>query len=145
MSAPTEYDDRIIGAALKILRQTLTENYDFEWGDKFGKPPRSGFVMLREFKKREQPYSVEPALRKWSISIDGVEEIAADFEPPKNGRIEGMFYDSFLGWFEIRPDQKGFEIGWQTGPRFGRGYSYDIELYPESGYRLSEPRAKWAS
>jgi len=145
METANDIDERIVGASLKIFRKTLRDNSESQWSDTSGSPPSYGFVALREHRKREQPYSAEVPMRQWRITFDDADEMEpnpADFIPEFGA---SQFFDRFLGWFEVTPKQDQFEIGWQTGPRFGRGFAYDIELYEGTGFRLGNPRNTWAS
>ena len=140
-----ECDKRIVGIALKLFRETLVDIAEGEWVDRAGEPPSHGFVGLRNKTKKGLPVPTAPPLRQWRITTETVAEMEpdeADFKPSYGA---GMFFDRFLGRFEVAEDQMSFEIGWQTGPRYGRGFVYEIELFQETGFRLGRPRCIWAS
>ena len=138
-------DDRIVAAVLGIFREVLTHNSGAQWSDGAGSPPAYGFIALREYRKREHPYSTEVPIRQWKITSDDDLELEPDAADFKAEYHTGMFSDRLLGWFEIGPTNDRFEIGWQTGPRFGRGYICQIELRAGGEVRVSEPQATWVS
>lgn len=96
-----------------------------EHAARFGTPPPELIVEMRE-----PTYDIAP-LELGPLS------------PPS--RAGGMYNDSGRGDFAVRSDRTSVRVGWQVGPRFGRGYDADLETHQDGHLTLGTTRPIWAS
>ena len=64
-------------------------------------------------------------LGRWIVRLTSIEDFAGD---PKAIKLEenGMYYSHGYGDFSIHDNGEVVRIGWDVGPRFGRGYKFSI-------------------
>ena len=139
-------DPRIIQAALNVLREDMVSNTKTKWGKDSGIPPIWGIARQHRHQKSEHPYPIDPPIRQWKLTLEEATktEINDDeFQP--EFRKNGMFFDRFLGSFSILPCGTRFEVGWQTGPRFGRGAIHTFRINSRGHLELIDFQGTWIS
>lgn len=90
----------------------------------FGSPPKFLLVEQNEF-STDASLPKGKSLGWWKIDLVSIEEFMDD---PDTIELEqhGMYYSHGLGDFSIDKDGSLVRIGWQVGPRYGRGYEYTV-------------------
>jgi hypothetical protein len=67
-----------------------------------------------------------------------------DEELPTANRV-GMYYDYGRADFAISEDATSVRIGWQVGPRYGRGYDLPVEIVEGQPARFGVGKGLWVS
>ncbi len=81
----------------------------------------------------------------WRVTRDGIEELSPNYVLPPFGEPDGMYYGHGEGSFALCEDDQTVLLGWQVGPRFGRGYSHKVEGESAGGLRLRAGAQVWVS
>ena len=139
----TDVLHRITHLAVRQFAQVLCKNRDYSWGAKAGIPPSKAYI-------EQKPFSCDfmtngPVLAAWQIENY---ECTTRIEPLarfSSRTIDGMFFDWLIGNWGIAADLKTLSIHWQTGPRFGRGFSYQILEAPTGVLYLGSCKELWVS
>lgn len=118
-------EERLVALSLLEFTKTLQENLAYPWELRHGRPPKSGYVEQKEYST--SPWTAGEAFRAWTVAPDSVCELLHDFDPPSDRAVDGMFFDTLVGFFGISQDRTNVSINWQTGPRFGRGFVHPVE------------------
>ncbi len=66
-------------------------------------------------------------LRHWQYRGESFEELAEPLEEPDCNPVRGMFYARASGAFNVSPDRKTVVLEYWFGPRYGRGFVYDVQ------------------
>lgn len=135
--------DRIVQLALGQFTKRLCDTRDFNWGDNHGSPPSKGYIERKPFSK--VPYVSDAPIAAWAIkNYDQIENVNPLPTWPKT-KTDGMFFDIMLGNWGIARDGKRLSINWQIGPRFGRGFIFNILTSTTGIPYLGEPKPTWVS
>lgn len=62
----------------------------------------------------------------WRITHTEIAALPISFTIPAIGRVTGMYYDRGSFDFVVAQDGTSVVVGWQVGPRFGRGFRYQV-------------------
>jgi hypothetical protein len=62
----------------------------------------------------------------WRITNTEIVGLPASSTIPRPAGRSGMYYDWGTCVFVIAPDRKTVVVSWQVGPRFGRGFQYEV-------------------
>ena len=89
-----------------------------------GVPPTFLIVEQNEFSTYDSS-KMGKCLGRWIIYATSIEEFSGDPNTIKQER-NGMYYSHGFGDFSIHDNGEVVRIGWQVGPRYGRGYEYSI-------------------
>lgn len=89
-----------------------------------GVPPTFLIVEQNEFSSYSSSKS-DKCLGRWTVRLTSIDEFAGDPNEIKQER-NGMYYSHGFGDFSIHNNGEVVRIGWQVGPRYGRGYEYSI-------------------
>jgi hypothetical protein len=108
-----------------------------------GVPPCS-MVIFENTPSSHEMFNTGEPVRSWILTKEGVEERPVDIPLPDKGR-NGAYFECGHGDFAILEDRKILRLGWQVGPRFGRGYDIPYEFDSEGSPVLLEPKATWIS
>lgn len=96
---------------------------------RFGLPPESMIVEQRS-SSDHRLFNTGRAIRRWRVTRDGVTEVPlGELQPPQ--RMPGMYHHEGRGDFSVSVDGESVRVGWQVGPRFGRGH--DLPVVRNSG------------
>jgi hypothetical protein len=69
----------------------------------------------------------------WCITHTEIVALPASFTVPALAGRSGMYYDRGSFNFVVAPDRASVVVGWQVGPRFGRGFRYQV-VTDDSGH-----------
>ena len=108
-----------------------------------GTPPRVLFVEERE-PSGHGSLNTGPTRRRWRLTTEQVVPLSKD-EPSPDQEIPGMYYDTGRADFAIMSAYRIVRVGWQVGPRYGRGYDFPIESSAEQMPQLGKPKPTWVS
>jgi hypothetical protein len=131
----------IIGHMRQVLRDLRAEAE--RHGPKFGSPPTS-LIVEERVACSHASFNTGATLRRWSVSEESATEIPIDEVLPDQTRI-GMYYDSGRANFSVHQSAAKVRIGWQVGPRYGRGYDVPIERAADGSPHLGSPKPLWVS
>ena len=81
----------------------------------------------------------------WRITLAEIVALPISFAIPAIGRGTGMYYDR--GRFDFAVEQGGMSVvvGWQVGPRFGRGFRYQVVTSDGGHHSLKIADTLWKS
>lgn len=82
-------------------------------------------------------------LGRWMVRLTSIEEFAGDPNAIEQ-EINGMYYSHGFGEFSIQDNGEIVRVGWQVGPRFGRGYEYSIVRHGDQ-IELANQKFLWGS
>jgi len=102
-----------------------------------------GYIERKEF--ATAPWSAKAPIAAWSIENYGTVTEIEPITTWKMPAIDGMFFDSLVGYWGVSDNLKRLSINWQTGPRFGRGFVYPILETPGGVLNLGVPKTTWFS
>src|SRR5688572_16129553 len=94
-------------------------------GPELGSPPTS-LVVEQRSPSQHASFNTGRTLRRWRVTSDQNAEIPIAEVLPAQAR-SGMYYDSGRADFSVHEDSAKVRIGWQVGPRYGRGYDLPLE------------------
>ena len=135
-----ELDDSFLESLPEILRNSLIRSHtENPRGDV---PPAFLIVEQNQFSS----YSSEKngkCLGRWVVSLTSIEVFTGDPNAIEQ-EINGMYYSHGFGEFSIHDNGEVVRIGWQVGPRFGRGYEYSIVRHDDE-IELVNQKGLWIS
>ncbi len=114
--------DQILTILQKVLGD-LREEAERDEGDS-GRAPTVLYVSQKEPGGRRN-FNTGFVLRRWKVEESQVTEMDEGRRFPDPVQI-GMYYDHGRADFSILSDPPRVRVGWQVGPRYGRGYDYPI-------------------
>lgn len=107
-----------------------------------GVPPTFLIVEQNEFSSYDSSKTGK-CLGRWIVRLTSIEEFADNLDAIEQER-NGMYYSHGLGDFSIHNNREVVRIGWQVGPRYGRGYEYSIAQRGEE-IELVDQKDLWVS
>jgi len=125
----------------QVLRDIRVESE--RHGPELGSSPTSLVVEQRTPSPRAS-FNTGTTLRRWRVTIEHDAEIAIDEVLPAQTRA-GMYYDSGRADFSVHENSAKVRIGWQVGPRYGRGYDVPVERVADGSSQLGTPSLLWVS
>jgi len=130
---------------LRHLQQVLRDLHaeSARHGPELGSPPASLIVEQRTPSQHAQ-FNTGTTMKRWRVSVDGTAALAPEDPLPAQTR-SGMYYDSGRADFSVHEQLGKVRVGWQVGPRYGRGYDLPIERSPDGALRLGVPSPLWVS
>ena len=131
----------IISHFRQVLRDVNAEA--IRHGPKLGSPPTSLIVEQRAASSHPS-FNTGAALRRWRVTTEAATDVAVD-EPLSSEAISGLYYHCGRADFSLHEDARKVRIGWQVGPRYGRGYDLPIEHGPNGVARLGTAKPIWVS
>ncbi|MDR3459236.1 MAG: hypothetical protein P4N60_17535 [Verrucomicrobiae bacterium] len=84
-------------------------------------------------------------LGTWCITHTEMVPLETTFTIPAPASRSGMYYDRGTYDFVVAPDCKSVVVGWQVGPRFGRGFQFDIITNDNGHIGLKLTHTLWKS
>jgi len=86
-------------------------------------------------------------LRAWIFNGDAFEAVSPDrVEKLKKSETQGMFYKQATGQFNISKNRRHVVLEYIFGPRYGRGYVFDVVGQGKKGcLQLKPGNAFWVS
>jgi hypothetical protein len=138
--------EQVTQLALREFQKALRKNLEYKWETKHGRPPAHAYIEQKVYNaSSDEPWGGGHILRAWNVTPDSVEPLLTASGPPKDSKIDGMFYDLLIGFFAINDDFTRVSINWQTGPRFGRGFVHSIDHRPDGSLSLHRAQSTWKS
>jgi hypothetical protein len=133
--------ESVIDHFRRVLRDIRAESK--RHGPELGSPPTSLIVEQRVPSSHES-FNTGATLRRWRVREDHVTEIPIGERPPDPARV-GMYYDTGRATFSVDESATKVRIGWQVGPRYGRGYDLPIERTADGLSHLGSAKPLWVS
>ena len=84
-------------------------------------------------------------IRVWRITHTEIVGLAASATVPAPAGRSGMYYDRGSFDFVVAPDRTSVVVGWQVGPRFGRGFRYQVAADDSGRLSLRLADTLWKS
>lgn len=134
-----ELKSLLINKCIALYEDMLSDHEN----DNSGKPPQ---ILIIEYKnairRTAHHYKLIPQ-EKWSYSEKKLNEINIAAPEEENTR-SGMYYQiaHALFYWDLEKDKAFLNISF--GPRYGRGYSFDIETHGND-YELTNEDIEWVS
>lgn len=136
-------NDQLIKAILNVFQEVLIELSNInnkEYIEKYGVPPKSVIVKYHDyFSIRSE--KVGNIISSWRVTATEIECINELEYEATTSPISGMYYNEGSCLFSINPRLKTCILEGQIGPRYGRGYIYDI--LGDGEYRLQKKDILW--
>ena len=133
--------ESVISHFRQVLRDVRTKAE--RHGPELGSPPKSLIVEQRVPSSHES-FNTGATLRRWRVHEDQTTEIPIGDPLPHQTRV-GMYYDSGRADFSVDESATKVRIGWQVGPRYGRGYDLPIERAADGSPHLGGAKLLWVS
>ena len=109
-----------------------------------GDAPTEGYVrQLSELDARS--HMSGQILGVWRITQNDMAVLPVSFIIPPASHRSGMYFDRGTFDFVVAPDRKTVVVGWQVGPRFGRGFRYEIVTDDRGHTSLGLAETLWKS
>ena len=112
-------------------------------GPELGAPP-AWLIVEQRTPSSHASFNTGSTLRRWRVSTDSTVDMAVGERLPSQNRA-GMYYDWGRADFSVRENDAKVRIGWQVGPRYGRGYDLPLEIADRGAPRLGIPIPLWVS
>jgi len=81
----------------------------------------------------------------WRITHTEIVALSAAFTVPRPTGRSGMYFDRGSFDFVVAPDHTSVVVGWQIGPRFGRGFRYQVVTGDDGHLSLGLADTLWIS
>jgi hypothetical protein len=81
----------------------------------------------------------------WRVSSTEIVVLPDSFTIPAIGRGAGRYYDRGSFDFVVAQDGANVVVGWQVGPRFGRGFRYQVVTGDGGRQSLKIAETLWIS
>jgi hypothetical protein len=133
--------EKVLSHFREVLRDIHAEAV--RHGPQLGSPPMSIIVEQRT-PSPHAGFNTGTTLRRWRVTAEGTTALTQDEPLPAQTRI-GMYYDCGRADFSVDENGGKVRVGWQVGPRYGRGYDLPIERAADGSVRLGRPSALWVS
>jgi hypothetical protein len=131
----------LLNIVLEEFQSALFTNLNHPWEARFGQPPKYGYLEHSQW--MEEGFRKTTPISAWHISTTTIHETRIKvFAPNLQNKIS---FDLFYGWFYFSDDLSTVDINWQTGPRFGRGFSHRIGKDSLGEYLLDRGKSTWVS
>jgi hypothetical protein len=144
-SSPKRYAARgdlsITDESLAYLQKTLREMHEDAraGGDRLDIPPSELFVW-QTVPSDHRTFNTGQPLSKWLITRESIQPCPLEEQLPDEA-MTGMYYNRGRANFSVLESQSVLRVGWQLGPRLGRGFDIPIQ----DGHIAGEPRLTWVS
>jgi len=141
----TATDDELVQAVLESFQRELRELRGGLISRTFmGDAPPEGFA--RQMSDIDSKGRLSGSVRAvWRITRDEITTLHASFTIPPVTRTSGMYYDRGTFDFAVAADGKSVVVGWQVGPRFGRGYRHQVVIRDDGHPSLGLTETLWKS
>ena len=121
--------DKIINLVLiecqSILRELHSSAKEMD-ADFYGHPPKSAIIKYHD-KFDVKGFKIGNIVAAWEATLDniiGIEDLTIE---PTTQPVDRMYYKEGRMLFAIDMEKKKVVLEWQVGPRYGRGFTYNIE------------------
>jgi len=111
--------------------QLVLDSFQHELRGLRGAPTEGYARQLSELDARGR--MTGSVLGVWRITHTEIIVLSASFIVRAPTGRSGMYYDSGSFDFVVAPDHTSVVVGWQVGPRFGRGFRYQV-VTDDSGH-----------
>lgn len=141
----TTTDAELVQAVLKYFQRELRELRGGLISRSFmGDAPLEGFARrMSEIDGRGRLTGSVRAV--WRITRDEIATLPDSFTIPPVTRTSGMYYDRGTFDFAVAADGRSVVVGWQVGPRFGRGFRYQVIIGDDGRPSLGFKETLWKS
>ena len=110
----------------------------------YGIPPQYMYVRSYDSVEEMENYHKHPFVKAWMYSGGVLDPWTEDESSVENIEISGMYYKRATGDFSWDPDSMKVFINMTYGPRYARGYSFDIRI-EEDNICLENEDLLWVS
>src|SRR5579859_5858444 len=136
-------EEDVVQTVLKYFRDELGQLKGGKISRVFmGNPPTQGYVQQFSSSSPRGRMAGE-IVGKWLITPTEVTVLDASFIIPSPERGTGMYYDVGTYNFAIASDRKNVDVGWSVGPRYGRGFRFEVALSDEGKTCLKMKSTLW--
>jgi hypothetical protein len=141
----TAIDDQLVPAVLESFQRVLRElRGGFISRTFMGEAPLEGFA--RQLSEIDGRGRLTGNIRSvWRITRDEITTLPVSFTIPPFARRSGMYYDRGTFDFVVARDGKSVVVSWQVGPRFGRGFRYQVITGEDEHPSLGFEETLWKS
>ncbi len=125
-----------------ILRELHSSAKEMD-ADYYGNPPK-GVVVNYHDKFDVKGFKIGKILSVWKITLDDIMSIEDLTHEPETQPVDCMYYKEGRMLFAIDLEKKTIVLEWQVGPRYGRGFTYNIER-SNNELRILVEKLLWVS
>lgn len=112
-----------------------------EHGDDYGCFPCRAIVTFRE-------HTIYPAkgrsVRRWQVTDGQAVPVSPDYGEGEESAVSGMYYDTARYSFSFSDDLSEAHTHMILGPRFGRGFSYEV-VEEKGEFLFRKEKIVWVS
>ena len=108
-----------------ILRELHCSAKEMD-ADYYGNPPKGVIVQYHD-KFDLKGFKNGNLISVWKITLDDIISIEDLTIEPATQPVDRMYYKEGRILFAINIEKKKIVLEWQVGPRYGRGFIYNIE------------------
>jgi len=138
-----EISDLVLAHFQQVLSDLKAEAEARQGKHDWGTPP-SVLVVEQRQPSSHADFNTGMTIRRWRVAVSTVTAMTIDEELPTANRV-GMYYDYGKADFAISADATSVRIGWQVGPRYGRGYDLPLEYVEGAPVRFGARKELWVS
>jgi hypothetical protein len=138
-----ELERIMINKCIEYFKAVNSESNDDSEIDKYGRPPKTLIIEYYDAVRRTEHHYKQTLRKRWEYSNTVLTELSIENELEENP-ANGMFLKIANARFYWDLDRKKAFIGMTFGPRFGRGYSFDIKMSDDS-ISLENEQIEWVS
>ena len=137
-------EEKIITAVLKKYQKVFgsLEKKSPEFPN-IGNPPKS--LVIHQFRQyKPEGMRLDDTIAVWRVTENDVQKLTDLSVEPSRKPYDGMYFSEGWGDFSISPDLNNVIIEWQVGPRYGRGFRYNL-IYEDENITLRKEADLWVS
>ena len=140
--------EELIKAALRECRRIFDKlkKQEESYTGKFGRFPETAYIYYcgSSLQKPTDHFDASQRLRAWRLSGEGYEQLPDAQQDAQTKPWSGMYYLTGVFAFCISEDGRTAKINMWLGPRYGRGFVYDVNDEWGAAF-LTNQRTQWAS
>ncbi|MBR6365933.1 MAG: hypothetical protein IKS10_07555 [Lachnospiraceae bacterium] len=120
--------------------ELVKEKPDVRWGVPF----QYMFLQMFDAVRRTEHFYKRTFVKAWLYKDNVLRPMPEGSSIKNNMKVSGMYYECASGRFFWDLDRMKAFVDMTYGPRYGRGYSYDIRVN-EDGITLEKEEIQWVS
>lgn len=135
-----ELEKVVLNKCIQFFEELVTAHED---DDFYGKLPRYMIIEYSDARRMTEHFYKKTLKKRWKYIDGDIVEETIEKDPEENEKSGMYFLYAHASFYWDLEKGKAF-VGMTFGPRFGRGYSYDIDK-KEDDYELINEEIQWVS
>ena len=130
----TELEKVLVKKCVELYKEMLDEHKEIEKTDHridYGVPPK--YILIKQYDgvEKTEHFNKGTIIKAWIYKDNELKSIPNDVAMEEDPERSGMYYKQATGEFYRDIENRKAYVNMSYGPRYGRGYSYDLILDAE--------------